>query len=227
MSRGDAMYLVGECYRQGLGGQRDPMKAKTAYETASQMGFAPARCALGQMLMDEPGQGERGADLCKQSAKAGDVAAQVALGDAYYRGRSALKADQKEARKWYEMAAGQNNTAAARTLGSMYAQGQGGKKDTKKAIQWWQTAEKAGDPLAPILVADQLFSDLTGGKKPAPGQYAFRGGIPVSDIEAIEAWYKEAQERDPRPDVKARAKYALSVLESFKTAANSVQVKQR
>jgi TPR repeat protein len=226
-SRADAAFLVGECYRQGLGGQRDAAKAKAAYTRASQMGFPKAKCALGQMLMAEPGQGEQGLALCKEAAKAGDVDAQVALGDAYYRGNPAVKADPKEARKWYDLAADQKNAQASRTLGTMYANGEGGKKDTKQAVKLWQAAEQAGDPLAAILVADQLFSDLTGGRKPGPGQYAFRGGVPVADIEAIEAWYKEAQERDPRPEVKARAKYALSVLESFKTAANTVQVKQR
>jgi hypothetical protein len=80
-------------------------------------------------------------------------------------------------------------------------------------------AEKAGDPLAAILVADQLFSELTGGRTPGPGKYGFRGGIPVEQITANEEWYQEALNRDPRPDVKKRAEYALKILASFKAAA--------
>jgi len=175
------------------------------------------------MLMAEPGQGAQGLDLCKQSATAGDGEAQLIVADAYFNG-GAVKADHGQARKFYDMAAKQNNPQAARRLGEMYAAGDGGKRDKKKAVELWKTAEKAGDPMAPILVADQLFSDLTGGKKPGPGKFGFHGGIPVSDIEAIEEWYKAAEERDPRPDVKQRAKYALSVLATFKTAAKSVSV---
>ena len=62
----------------------------------------------------------------------------------------------------------------------------------------WEAAEKAGDPLAAILVADQLFSELTGGRKPGPGTFAFRGGIPVADIEVVQQWYRQALERDAR-----------------------------
>jgi TPR repeat protein len=219
-SRADAAFLLGQCYQRGLGGRQDPAQARAAYQRASDMGFVKARCELGQMLLTGPGQAEHGVQLCKDGAQAGDVDAQMALGQLYLRG-GPLKADQKQARKWYEMAARQN-PQAARILGEMYAGGQGGKRDTDKAMQLWKQAEMGGDPLAPILVADQLFSNLTGGKKPGPGQYAFRGGIPTGDIEVIEQWYQEAEQRDPRPEVKQRARYALQVLGSFKTAAKSV-----
>jgi TPR repeat protein len=103
----------------------------------------------------------------------------------------------------------------------MYAKGDGGPKDVKKAMELWRAAEKAGDPLVSILVADQLFSELTGGRSPGPGTYAFKGGVPVSNIEIAEEWYRQALSRDPRPDVQQRAKYALSILASFKTAGGS------
>lgn len=224
-SRPDAQFLLGQCYQRGLGGAQDVAKAKAAYAGAGDRGVVPAKCALGQMLLNEPGQGERGAALCKEGAMAGDVGAQMTLGELYARG-GPVKADPGQARKWYEMAAQQKNPQAARILGEMYASGQGGKRDTKKAMELWMTAEQAGDPLAPILVADQLFSDLTGGRKPGPGKYAFKGGIPVGDIDAIEAWYQEAQKVDPRPEVKDRAKLALTVLQSFKTAANAASTKK-
>jgi hypothetical protein len=222
-TRADAAMLSGRCYQQGVGGAPDAAKAKAAYTRADQMGFPPAKCALGQLMMSDPPQAGQGLDLCKQAAKAGDDEAQLVVANVYFNGAGAIKADHGEARKWYEMAA-KTKPDAARKLGEMYAAGDGGKRDTKKALQLWMTAEKAGDPLAPILVADQLFSQLTGGKKPGPGQYAFRGGIPVSDISVIEDWYKEAQQRDPRPEVKKRAEYALDVLGRFKTAAQSVSV---
>lgn len=223
-SRADAMHLVGACWQNGLTGARDTAKAEAAYLNAVHMGYSKSRCALGQMLLAEPGQGERGAALCKESANAGEIDAQLAVADAYFSGKG-VKADRKEARRWYQMAADKKNPQALRRLGEMYAAGDGGKKDTKKAVALWQDAEKAGDPLVCILVADQLFADLTGGKKPAGGTYKFKNAVPVADLEAVESWYEAAAKRDPRPDVKQRAERSLQVVRSLKTAGASVTVK--
>ena len=107
----------------------------------------------------------------------------------------------------------------------MYANGDGGPKDIKKALDLWIAAEKAGDPLVSILVADQLFANISGGRKPGPGTYEFRGAISVKeDIEVAEEWYRQARKRDSRPEVQKRADYALTVLGSFKTAATSGKV---
>jgi TPR repeat protein len=215
-SRADAMYMVGECYKRGLGGTRDADKAKAAFVRAAEMGYPNAKCALGEMLMAEPGQAARGLDLCKETARAGDANAQVMVGDVYFTG-GAVKSNHAEAAKWYAMAAKLQNPQAARKLGTMYSKGDGVRRDPKRAMELWLAAEKSGDPLVCILVADQLFSDLTGGRTPGPGTYAFRGGIPVQEIDVAEDWYREAQKRDPRPDVQKRAKLALHVLASFKT----------
>jgi len=218
-SRADAMHLVGECWRRGLAGTLDKQKAQAAYTRAAEMGYPPAKCALGQMLFADPTQAERGLALCREAAEAGDADAQAKVGDFYLRGSGQVKADHAEARGWYDKAAQQKQPAAARQLGEMYAKGDGGKRDAKKAIELWKVADAAGDPMVAILVADQLFSDMTGGKTPGPGKYGFRGGVPVGDIEVVEEWYAQARDRDPRPDVKKRAEYALSVLASFKKSA--------
>jgi TPR repeat protein len=218
--RADAMHLVGMCQQSGASGAPDKAKAEAAYTRAAEMGFVKSKCALGQMLMTDPKRAARGLALCKEGGEAGDVHAQVAVGDAYFNG-TAGKRDFAAARIWYEKAAQQKNFDASRKLGQMYANGDGGPKNVNKALELWTAAEKAGDPLVSILIADQLFSDMTGGRKPGPGKYGFRGGIPVKDIEVIEAWYQQAKRQDPRPDVQKRADYALSVLAQFKTAAKS------
>jgi TPR repeat protein len=158
-------------------------------------------------------------------AEGGRADAQALLGD-YYLNNPAVKRDPKEARRWLEKAAAQKHPAASRMLGELYASGEGGKRDKKKAMELWRSAETAGDARAPILVADEMFSELTGGKKPGPGQYAFRGGIPVKDIEVVEDWYREAQSRDPRPETQKRATEALRVLGTFKSAATSAETKK-
>jgi TPR repeat protein len=219
-SRADAMLVVGRCYQSGANGKPDAERAKAAFARAAEMGSPTAKCVLGQMLMAEPAQASRGLALCKESALAGDADAQVKVGDAYFAG-GVVTANRAEARKWYEMAAKLSNPEASRKLGTMYAKGDGGPRDPKRAMELWMVAEKGGDPLVAILVADQLFSDLTGGRTPGPGKYAFRGGIPVDQIEVIEDWYKEAEKRDPRPDIKQRAQRALTVLVGFKKAAQT------
>lgn len=218
-ARADAMHLVGLCYQTGASGAPDKARAEAAYRRAAEMGFAKSKCALGQMLMAEPSRAKEGLRLCEEAGRGGDVEAQVAVANAYFAGAAGQKPDMREARRWYEMAAKQNSLHAMRRLGEMYARGDGGRKDTKKAIELWSAGEKAGDPLVAILVADQLFADLTGGRKPGPGTYAFRGGVPLSDIGVVEEWYALAQAKDPRPDVKERSKYALQILASMKSAA--------
>jgi TPR repeat protein len=216
--RPDAMHLRARCLQYGLaGGAPDIEGAKAAYGRAIQMGYPQSKCALGQMLMVEPASVDRGVALCKAAARAGDNEAQLVLGSAYLTGKPVAR-DPAEARKWYELAAKQNPLMAARKLGELYASGEGGKRDTKKALELWGAAEKAGDQAACILMADQLFSEMTGGRKPGPGTYAFKGGVPVKDIEVVELWYQAALDRDPRPEVKTRAQYALKLLQSFKTA---------
>jgi|GEM_PF-2019033 len=224
--RPDAMHLRARCLQYGLTGTApDPEGAKAAYGRAIQMGYAKSKCGLGQMLMGDMATVDRGVALCKEAGRAGDSDAQLALGSAYLTG-AVVARDPAEARKWYEMAAKQNPLMAARKLGQLYASGEGGKQDTKKALELWGQAEQAGDQAVCILVADQLFSDITGGRKPGPGTYAFKGGIPMGDIEVVELWYQAALERDPRPEVKTRAEYALKVLQSFKTANVSVTKKK-
>jgi TPR repeat protein len=217
-TRPDAMHLVGLCHQNGAGPGEPPDKARAeaAFTRAVEMGFVTSKCALGQMLMADAKEAQRGINLCRQAANDGDVGAQAFVANAYFSG-SGVKQDHAQARKFYEMASKQKDLDSARRLGEMYARGDGGRKDTKKALEIWTASEKAGDPLVSILVADQLFSDLTGGKKPVPGQYAFKGGVPVADIEVVEQWYRQAAERDPRPDVKQRAEYALKIVASLKS----------
>lgn len=217
--RGDAMHLVGLCRQSGAGGTPDKVGAEAAYRSAMAMGFARSKCALGQMLMTDPSRAKDGLDLCAAAGRAGDVEAQVAVANAHFSGLAGGKPNFGEARKWFDMAAQMNHPHALRRLGEMYARGDGGRQDTKKALELWSAAEKAGDPLVAILVADQLFADMTGGRKPGPGTYKFRGGVPLADIEVVEEWYRLAQAKDPRPDVQARAKYGLGILAGLKAGA--------
>jgi hypothetical protein len=163
-----------------------------------------------------PGKGPDIAAV-KAQAESGNSEAQIAMGVAYRTGQAGVAKDPKQARVWFQKAADQKHPAGLRMLGDMNAKGEGGKKDTKKAIELWMEAEKAGDPFAPILVADQLFADMTGGGKPGSGKFKIAPGTPISRMDDISAWYKEAEQRDPRADVKHRAGIAVKVLAQIKT----------
>lgn len=192
-----------------------PAPSKTAAPAAA---TAPPRASKAQVFT--AAEKARAGDVAPLLALAetGDPEAQAALGNAYFGGIGG-KTDMKRARQWYEKAAAQKHPQATRTLGEMWAKGQGGKKDVKKATKLWIEAEKLGDPLAPTLVADKMFSDITAGRQPGTGQYAFKGGIPAGDVDVAIDWYKEALKRDPRPDARKRAEVALNALEVFKSAA--------
>src|SRR5437899_2837941 len=114
----------------GLGLSRRHWRSKmnASIPGAGEMGYPPAKCALGQMLFADPTQAERGLALCREAAEAGDAEAQAKVGDFYLRGSGQVKADHAEARGWYDKAAQQKQPAAARQLGEMYAKGDGGKR---------------------------------------------------------------------------------------------------
>ncbi len=156
----------------------------------------------------------------RAQADAGNSEAEVAMGVAYRTGQGVEK-DAKQARVWFGKAAAQKHPAGLRMLGDMYAHGEGGKKDTKKALENWQGAEAAGDAFAPILVADQLFADITGGGKPGSGKFKIAHGTSASRMDDIAAWYEQAEKRDPRPEVKQRAKVAIQVLAQIKAGLNA------
>lgn len=72
----------------------------------------------------------------RAKAIAGDAAAQYALAVGYDSGRG-MKADIREAAKWYEAAAQQGHSDAQNSIGSLYLSGEGVSKDPPKACEWF------------------------------------------------------------------------------------------
>ena len=83
------------------------------------------------------------ADL-KETAYAGDVAAQVRLGVIYLTGDGVAK-DDAEALKWLRKAADQDNALAERYLAEMYFKGRGVPADVSEAAKWLRFAAEQGD----------------------------------------------------------------------------------
>ena len=62
----------------------------------------------------------------------------------YDKGRG-VPQDDKEAVKWYRLAAEQGVADAQSNLGFMYAHGRGVPQDVKEAVKWWQLAAEQGN----------------------------------------------------------------------------------
>lgn len=56
-----------------------------------------------------------------------------------------MKRNNREALKWYRLAAEGGNPDAMRRLGEMYERGAGVPKDNAKALEWYERARKASD----------------------------------------------------------------------------------
>ena len=140
-----AQYWVGECFRQGLHVDRDSEKAHKYYEMSAEKKYAPSIRAIG-LLADDVAESAR---LLRQAAELGDADAQCDLGDAYSGLFELCEAvggqNEKEAFRWYKLAAEQGHATAQRNLGYCYFRGEGVPKDKKEAAKWWKSAAEQGD----------------------------------------------------------------------------------
>ena len=95
------------------------------------------------------------------SAAAGSVDAQEALGTAYYLGRG-LPRDLPQAAHWYRAAALGGDVGAMYLIASMYEHGDGLAADLRLASYWYLQAAQAGDVLA-AAKAREMAERLRGG----------------------------------------------------------------
>lgn len=81
-------------------------------------------------------------------ATAGDVAAQVAVGDCYAEGK-AMARDYKLAAEWYAKAAAKGDVAAEMHLAALYRDGSKNfPRDMAQAAEWYRKAAEQGDATA-------------------------------------------------------------------------------
>jgi len=117
-------------------------------------------------------------DELRVRAEAGDVFAQVSLGDAYAIGIG-VPQDDVEALRWYRLAAEQGNALAQVTLGHMYRDGVGVPQDYVEGRRWYRLAAEQEIPAA------QNSLGL---------MYANGHGLPQDAAEA-ERWWRLAADR--------------------------------
>jgi TPR repeat protein len=81
--------------------------------------------------------------LSDVAAEQGFLQAQFNLGACYDQGEG-VKADKKEAVKWFRLAAEQGYANAQFNMGYSYAKGYGLKKDKVEAVKWLRLAAEQG-----------------------------------------------------------------------------------
>lgn len=113
-------------------------------------------------------------DLATKAAT-GDVAAQLALGQAHASGKGAAK-DLKAAVDWLTKAADQGSVDACMALGKLYLGGSGMPKSGIDAAKWFRLAAERGNPAAQCQLARMHLAGA---------------GVPKDDVEACK-WAKVA-----------------------------------
>jgi TPR repeat protein len=104
------------------------------------------RYQLGRGL-DAAGEHDEAAELFRQAADAGHIAALYELGRHYERGEGLAK-DLAEALRLYKDAAGRNDLYAATRLGVLYRDGIGVERDIRTAVDWLVKAARGGHTFA-------------------------------------------------------------------------------
>jgi len=138
----EAMFLLGECYANGIGCIRDSKKALICYLEAAKYDYVDAMLKAANWLQLGKG-GEKNLQLAfsiyLNSARKGNDKAMFEVGLSYYLGKG-TDVDKKKAAFWWAEAADHGNVFAAHNLGITYENGEGVEKNINSAIAYYYKA---------------------------------------------------------------------------------------
>ena len=178
-----AKFMLGECYYNGLGVNKDPKEAVKWYRKAMKQGNADAQFALGNCYYSGNGVSQDPDEALKwyhKAAEQGHAAAQYTLAEKYY-----LKEDDANAVKWYRKAAEQGHADAQYELAECYNNGLGIDKDNAEAVKWYRNAAEQGHAAAQYELAECYRVGLLVGTDEDKAEY---------EAWAAE-WYRKAAEQ--------------------------------
>lgn len=144
----------------------------------SALAFALAAVAASPAIAQAPTP-EIDVQEVRARAEANDPQAQTTLGTLYQLGQGGLKADYKEALKWFQRAAQQGEPGAMYRLGYMYYSGQGVPQNVPEAVRWFKKSACEGFAVAQYTLG-RMFST---------GQ-----GVPQNHSEALRWFYHAAEQ---------------------------------
>ncbi len=150
----DALYERGIDAITGVGDSRNDMLGIDYFKRSADMGYGPAEIALayyyeaGTLITGN--QGQPSVDLYKKAAQQGDPLAAWLTGRRYFLGNGVPR-DLDAARKWFKLAADQNNAFGAYYLGRVMAD-----RDYTKAPALYKIAADQGLPQAQYFYGKAL-----------------------------------------------------------------------
>lgn len=198
--RPDSLHNQGTCYFAGDGRAQDYARARELYAAAAEDGWIMSHCAYGNMLVrgeGGPRDAEQGVQLCRMTAIAGDADAQTDYGGYLLMGIGRER-DPVAARFMLEQAGSQEQANAAFLLGQTHTKGDGTAVDHAAAGEWFANAYEWGRRDAAYQRALSLAR--RGFRREGEEMFVARGLM----TEAI-AWFENAAETDPDPEVRAQA----------------------
>lgn len=147
-SLGRPEYEEGAKYLNGIGREKDPVKAAASFMIASDKGNAEAQMALGYLYLQGSGvpkDESKAFQLFKRAADQGNIDAIYNTGLAYVKGIG-VKIDFAEAFKWFRKGALQGDAGSQFNLGIMYVNGEGVVRDPVLAYAWFKQAANGKFP---------------------------------------------------------------------------------
>lgn len=155
-----AKYLLGVCYSEGLGVEKNHREAVYWHRQSAELGYEAAQAYLGHCYYT--GQGvvrdpQQAAKWYHMSANQGYAAAQCNLGICYELGEGVEK-NLEEAVKWFILASSQNDSKAQYNLARCHEKGLGVQHDLDKAIYYYKLAADQSHPAAQYSMGLFYFS---------------------------------------------------------------------
>lgn len=143
----EAQYIVGACYENEIGVEKDLTKAVEWYTKAALQGYIMAQNDLGICLRDGTGVDKDPSEAIKWLTKAashGCAKAALNLALSFAEGNG-VKKDLAKAEEWYTKAASLGDAIAQCYLGVCYEFGSTSiEKDLSKAVEWYTKAAEQG-----------------------------------------------------------------------------------
>jgi len=153
--------LLGNCYAEGLGIEKDARKAFDYYNRSDRLGYLDATYNLGYHT--ENGLfGRKNYDEAikyyEKCANSGDFVTATYLGEIYLNG-SKIQKDLNKAFHWFEKAAQGGDAEGQYGYGYCYENGLGTPKKPKEARQWYQKAAKGNCGKAQYALGNLYYSE--------------------------------------------------------------------
>ena len=196
-----AAYLLGVMYQKGAGVDANLAEARKWFEHAGSGGDRDALFNLGLVASAQHDAGAAASSF-RTAAEKGLARAQAAYGQALDSGQGAER-DEKEALKWYRMAAEGGDAVGAYQYGAVLLRGgEGVEKDPAEAARWFQSAAGQNVGVAQLMLG-LLYAEGTGVDK---------------DPNAAAGWFKKSSDADVPEGM---YQYALAMSRGLGTAKNA------